>query len=396
MREGWTETTIGAVTEVNPETTTGWSPDTSFRYIDLSSVSADRGIDEAGLPTVALVNAPRRARRVVRRGDVIVATVRPYLRGFAQVPTSLDGEVASTGFCVLRAVNQVVESRYIWAAVRTPEFVAHIMARATGSNYPAVRSADIASFPIILPPLAEQRRIVDLIGSVDQALTAAQDAQQQARACQLALGESSWLGTEYAALGDLGDTATGRTPSTRDSEYWIPPSVPFVTPGDLGAGLFIDNPTRQISRRGADKARLLPPATVLHVCIGATIGKVGVLRRIGTCNQQINALVGLDQTEAVFVGTVLGAPSGVSRTRSAAGQTTMPLLKKSAWVQLEIPWPERSSRLQVGGMAQALEDVAVGASVALERLETLRRELLSDLLSGDQEIPASYDELLSA
>jgi hypothetical protein len=74
----------------------------------------------------------------------------------------------------------------------------------------------------------------------------------------------------------------------------------------------------------------------------------------------------------------------------------MPLLKKSAWVQLEIPWPERSSRLQVGGMAQALEDVAVGASVALERLETLRRELLSDLLSGDQEIPASYDELLSA
>jgi hypothetical protein len=47
-------------------------------------------------------------------------------------------------------------------------------------------------------------------------------------------------------------------------------------------------------------------------------------------------------------------------------------------------------------MAQALEDVAVGASVALERLETLRRELLSDLLSGDQEIPASYDELLSA
>jgi type I restriction enzyme S subunit len=118
MREGWTETTIGAVTEVNPETTTGWSPDTSFRYIDLSSVSADRGIDEAGLPTVALVNAPRRARRVVRRGDVIVATVRPYLRGFAQVPTSLDGEVASTGFCVLRAVNQVVESRYIWAAVR--------------------------------------------------------------------------------------------------------------------------------------------------------------------------------------------------------------------------------------------------------------------------------------
>ncbi len=174
MRDGWRETTLGEVVEVNPESMSTSSAPATFRYVDLSSVTPTRGIDEVELASYSLETAPGRARRIIRRGDVLVSTVRPYLRGFGYVSSSLDGEVASTGFCVLRAIPAIIESGLIWALVRTPDFVGHLMTRATGSNYPAVRSPDVASFPLLLPPLDEQRRIVDLIAAVDEAIEAAE------------------------------------------------------------------------------------------------------------------------------------------------------------------------------------------------------------------------------
>jgi type I restriction enzyme S subunit len=146
MREGWTETTLGEVAEINPETVKGLHTNHSIRYIDLSSVDSEFGIS-ADLPVYELKDAPGRAKRVVREGDVLVATVRPYLRGFAQVPKHLDGEVASTGFAVLRATPNALPG-FIWGLVRRQPFVDHLMTRATGSNYPAVRPDDVGAFPI--------------------------------------------------------------------------------------------------------------------------------------------------------------------------------------------------------------------------------------------------------
>jgi hypothetical protein len=288
---------------------------------------------------------------------------------------------------------EIVTARFLWLLLdtRRSNIIVPLMRGTANVSFKPEWLADVT---ISIPPLEEQRRIVDLIEAVDQAIRAGLDVRRQAYACQGALGESCWQFGQSAALGHLGTTLTGRTPPTNKEEYWVQPSVPFVTPGDVGQDLFIDHTVREVSEKGADYARRLPSGTVVHVCIGATIGKVGVLTRAASCNQQINALVGLDQLDAAFVGTVLGAPSGVSRTRGAAGRTTLPLLKKSSWMQLEIPWPDQTDRRETVELAQVLEDVSVGASRVVERLQRLRKELLSDLLSGNHEILASYDKLI--
>jgi restriction endonuclease S subunit len=164
--EDWIETTLGEVAELNPEATKNFPADQVIRYIDLASVSHETGISQ-DLTEVKYGDAPGRARRVVRVADVLVSTVRPYLKGFALVPKDLDGGVASTGFAVVRAKPDKTLPGFIWAFVGLEPFVLHLMDRATGSNYPAVRPEDIASFKLMLPPIAEQKRIVDLVSSMD-------------------------------------------------------------------------------------------------------------------------------------------------------------------------------------------------------------------------------------
>lgn len=111
--------------------------------------------------------APSRARKEVKAGDVLVSTVRPNLNAIALVPTELDGEIASTGFCVLRANRKITEPGWIFYRCLTPEFVSGLVGQMRGANYPAVSDGIVKSSPLPLPTLREQRRIVELLEQAD-------------------------------------------------------------------------------------------------------------------------------------------------------------------------------------------------------------------------------------
>ncbi|WP_217913852.1 hypothetical protein [Miltoncostaea marina] len=109
-------------------------PDLEFEYIDIGNVSTAR---IKGSVRVAFGDAPSRARRVVRSGDLIISTVRTYLRAVATVPPDRDGDVVSTGFAVLRA-RPGVSARYLYYVVLDPGFIDRVVARSEGVSYPAI------------------------------------------------------------------------------------------------------------------------------------------------------------------------------------------------------------------------------------------------------------------
>ena len=138
------------------------APDELFDYIDLSAVDQDAKLIN-GSREILCREAPSRARQLVARGDVLVSTVRPNLNGVARVPDHLDGATASTGFCVLRARASKSEGGYIFHWVKSPAFVADMVKKATGASYPAVSDRIIFDSRIPLPPLADQRRIAEVL-----------------------------------------------------------------------------------------------------------------------------------------------------------------------------------------------------------------------------------------
>lgn len=151
-------------------------PDGAFTYVDISSVD---NLQKQIVAPKKLVgrDAPSRARQIIRRNDVLVATTRPNLNAVALVPGELDEQIASTGFCVLRPMEEL-DSVYLFAFVQAQVFVERLSEFVKGALYPAVTDGQVRAQLIPLPPLTEQRRIAgrlrEQLAEVAKARTAVQ------------------------------------------------------------------------------------------------------------------------------------------------------------------------------------------------------------------------------
>jgi type I restriction enzyme S subunit len=158
---GWKRLPLNEICESKPLVNPRKTPSKEFDYVDIASVSNETfSIGE----TKRLLGseAPSRARKPIFNQDVIFATTRPYLKSIAMVPKNLDGQVCSTGFCVLRPSPRVLAEWLFYNAI-SDDFVRQIIPKMRGANYPAVSDADVLESLIPLPPIEEQRRLVSRI-----------------------------------------------------------------------------------------------------------------------------------------------------------------------------------------------------------------------------------------
>lgn len=138
----------------------------SYHYIDLTSVSRENHkIVETKI--INAENAPSRAQQIVKKGDVIFATTRPTLRRFTIIDIDFDNEIASTGYCVLRANSCVVLSKWIYYNISTTNFCSYVEKNQEGSAYPSISDARVKGYKIPIPPLSEQSRIVAILDRFD-------------------------------------------------------------------------------------------------------------------------------------------------------------------------------------------------------------------------------------
>lgn len=93
-----------------------------YKYIDLTSVDRDtHQILET--QEIQAENAPSRAQQIVRSGDILLGATRPMLKRFCMVPDQYDGEICSTGFCVLRANEKYILGRWLYHVISSTEFL---------------------------------------------------------------------------------------------------------------------------------------------------------------------------------------------------------------------------------------------------------------------------------
>lgn len=162
---GWKEKPLKAAAHINPPN--GGLPE-SFVYIDLESVDAG---ELKAKERISRIGAPSRAQRFVERGDIIYQVVRPYQRNNLLCEFDDDEDyVASTGYAQLRAKDS---NRFLYQSIHTDSFVGRVIAKCTGSNYPAINSSELAEIALPMPPtIAEQQKIAECLSSVDELMAA--------------------------------------------------------------------------------------------------------------------------------------------------------------------------------------------------------------------------------
>ncbi|RZK28381.1 MAG: restriction endonuclease subunit S [Hymenobacter sp.] len=144
---------VAAINKRNlPENTPA---DYTFRYIDISSVGRN-GL-EAEAELVEFRAAPSRARRIVRKYDVIISTVRTYLKAVAYFNYEPINTIVSTGFAVFTPGNVI--PGYLAYQIQSDHFVDDVVRFSAGVSYPAINASAIAAMHFVCPPLEEQLEI---------------------------------------------------------------------------------------------------------------------------------------------------------------------------------------------------------------------------------------------
>jgi type I restriction enzyme S subunit len=143
-------------------------PDRAFLYVDIDSV--DGGTGKIRNPREILgKEAPSRARRVIHENDVILSTVRPYLKAFAIVPREFDDQICSTGFAVLSSRGAILPY-FLLIVLFSDQVIAQCNRMMVGGQYPALSQSQVSEIKIPLPPLSEQKKIADIFFSIDRKL----------------------------------------------------------------------------------------------------------------------------------------------------------------------------------------------------------------------------------
>ncbi|MEM3887068.1 MAG: restriction endonuclease subunit S, partial [Thermoplasmata archaeon] len=143
-------------------------PDDEFLYVDIESVENNTGVI-CDAKKIRGKEAPLRARRVLHYNDVIMSTVRPYLKAFAIIPKELDNQICSTGFAVLSCGEEVVP-RYLLYTIFSDMVINQCTRMMVGGQYPALNESQVAEIKVPLPPLLEQQKIAEILSTIDKKL----------------------------------------------------------------------------------------------------------------------------------------------------------------------------------------------------------------------------------
>ncbi|MEN6519230.1 MAG: restriction endonuclease subunit S [Methanospirillum sp.] len=406
-REGRLSTLLERTEQVDPV-----QLGSQFCYIDVSAVSRET----LRVEKYAVLNtneAPSRARKLVREGDVIFATIRPYLKQIAKVPEHLDSQICSTAFCVLRANPSIADPDFIFQAVSSDSFVQKVCEYQTGSNYPAVSDNVIKEQRIVIPPLPEQKRIASVLATVDEVIAATDAVIEEISRIRVDLLKiifSEGIGSHKTA-----NTSIGMIPS-----HWKEVPLKKICLSSAYGPRFSSDcysadgnialmRTTDLEENGIIHYEAFPFASLDepifrdHFLIENDL----VISRSGTCGIaaifkgfSIPVLPGAflirfrlnDSVDPEYVKDYLNSPSGAKRLKTLESGGVQKNLSGTSLLQFRIPLPPLSEQRHIAAILSTVDDRLALERAERDRLVALKKGLMQVLLTGKVRVPPGVAE----
>lgn len=272
----------------------------------------------------------------------------------------------------------------------------HLEKLNTATGVPGLNRANVHSLTLPIPPLSEQKNIAEILTTVDNAIEETGRIIEKTKELKKGLmqrlltrgiGHKKFKKTEIGKIPvewevgrvvDFGEIVTGSTPGTAVKEYYGN-DFPFVSPFDLGKVKVITKTEKYLSKEGASVARMLPVNTILYVCIGSTIGKVGIAGVELATNQQLNSII-CNKNDFNFVYYFLDFIR--DKIKQMAGTQAVPIVNKSLFSNVTVAIPELKEQKEIGNILSSVDEDIEEAELHKQQLETLKKSLMQVLLTG--------------
>ena len=269
-----------------------------------------------------------------------------------------------------------------------------------GTTVPHVSPDAIANMELKIPTLLEQKRIVDFISSVDSYIKALLKQLKSAKESRNAVlhellnadGEN-WVET---SLGEIAEVIGGGTPSTTNPEYWDG-HILWLTPTEITSqdGQVVSDSIRKISDSGYKNsgAQMLPVDSVI-LTSRASVGFVALAGKELCTNQGFQSLIPKPSVLSKFLMFWIQLNRPEFESRSAG--STFKEISKSNVKSIKLELPPLSEQKRIVEIISTIDEVIFQTTLTTSKAQDLRYSLLNDLLSGEHEIPASYDKVIGA
>lgn len=383
--------------------------DFQFRYIPIEKVSTNH-IDYENCEQFEFQDAPGRARRIIRQNDILISGVRPNLKAFAifKKPDEKNW-ICSTGFFVLTAKqpeDNLISYYELLSEICRSQFYSLVV----GTNYPAIGDSDIRNIRLILPSSKEEKNAVaNILSKVDEAIASVQNSIAAAERLKKSLMQNLLtgkmkpdgtfrtpdefyidekfgkvpVGWEVKRIKDFGEIQTGKTPPTDEPEVFSDKEngFMFITPGDLDVAKYIEETERYVSEKGIRYSYVLPKGSVCEVCIGSTIGKIGITTAKCCSNQQITSVIVNNEHDAEYLYYAM--LSRREHFKSVAGINATPQINKSGYSKYRVLCPkDKLEQIAIAKRISSVDKSIHEHEQKIKSLERLKKSLMQNLLTG--------------
>ena len=259
--------------------------------------------------------------------------------------------IVSPAYVVFYCASDL-DPEYLWKYLKSDVGLFHIRQGGKGSVRSSLGFERLQEIEIPLPPLPEQKRIVKKIKEIEdrtKSIINTEDYIEKAinaivpSALSKIFGDADW---QKDKIGDLiEEIKTGTTPPSGERKYYKEEKNWF-TPSDFKGQMYLENSYRKISQLAIDdgKVKIYKVGTVLFIGIGATLGKVGILKNEATSNQQITGIRFKENILPEFAYYWFKA--NYSTIRGLCPATTLPILNQDKIKKLVFSFPNSITEQQ--------------------------------------------------
>jgi len=321
------------------------------------------------------------------------------------------GRAAYAGYLIRFTLDEkLILPEYFDAIAKSDIFEAFKISMKRIGAKPNINSREYGIFRFPMPlNLDEQKGFAKLFTKVDEAIASVQNSIAAAERLKKSLMQNLLTGKmkpdgtfrtpdefyidekfgkvptgwEVKRIKDFGEIQTGKTPPTDEPEVFSDKEngFMFITPGDLDVAKYIEETERYVSEKGIRYSYVLPKGSVCEVCIGSTIGKIGITTAKCCSNQQITSVIVNNEHDAEYLYYAM--LSRREHFKSVAGINATPQINKSGYSKYRVLRPkDKLEQIAIAKRISSVDKSINEQDQKIKSLKRLKKSLMQNLLTG--------------
>jgi restriction endonuclease S subunit len=383
------------------------NPFYEFKYIDIGNVNQNGIINEPEL--ISFSDSPSRARRIIKENDVIVSTVRTYLRAVAFINFNSQDFIVSTGFAVL-SPYKIINPTYLAYYCQSDFFIDLVIKNSKGVSYPAINASELACLSILFPSDKEQTAIAQYLVSKTQAIDKKVNLLEKKIGYYKELRKSiinetvtkgldknvklkdsgiKWIGQipvhwEVKRFKDVvSKYTTGGTPSTSNNAYFNGDNI-WITIGDIGESNLVSTSSLFLTDEAIKDANIVktPKGSLLY-SFKLSIGKMAFTTVDCYTNEAILSIFPNKNIDLMYYYMMLPTFMMLAATENIYGAK---MLNQKLIANAFVLHPPKTEQTEIATYldhkTQTIDKIVGNIQNQITTLKELHKTLINDVVTG--------------